>query len=133
MYYQKSDAIIFVYDITNLNSFNELKKSYNTVKHNVDISKIIVYLVGNKNDLYASEQVKKEDAQKYAKSIKATYRCVSALNSSGIDELFESVANSVYVKKNGEIKTKDPEDIYIKELKIQPELKVKRKRRGGCC
>ena len=82
IYYQKSD-IIFVFDITVVESFDNLKTIYNEVKQTANINKVLIFIVGNKNDLYEQEQVKKEEAEKYAKSINGIYRCVSALNSKG--------------------------------------------------
>lgn len=132
MYYKKSDAIIFVFDITNKTSFNNLKTSYNEVKQVVDFNKIFCFIVGNKNDQYMMEQVKKEEAQKYANSINATYRCVSALDGSGINELFDYVGRSFFNKKGylNEIEN----DKNNKEFSLQPELKDKdKKNKKNCC
>ena len=59
----------------------------------------MVFVVGNKNDLYEEEKIKKEDAEKYARSINATYRCVSALEGKGIDELFNCVERSFFKRE----------------------------------
>ena len=42
---------------------------YLEVKDSVDINKVFIFIVGNKNDLYAEEQVKKTEAEDYTKSI----------------------------------------------------------------
>ena len=75
----------------------------------------MVFVVGNKNDLYEEEKIKKEDAEKYAKSINATYRCVSALEGKGIDELFDCVARSFFKREEkGEDEEEefDPDDFH---------------------
>ena len=133
IYYQKSDAIIFIYDITSIESFEALKKTYNEVKQTIDIAKINIFIVGNKNDLYLNQQVKKELALEYAKSINAHHRIVSALNDEGIKELFEAVAESFF--QNDEKQTKVSEDSNNKEFVLIPEtkqLKLKNKRKGCC-
>ena len=72
----------------------------------------MVFVVGNKNDLYEEEQIKKEDAENYAKSINATYRCVSALEGKGIDELFDCVARSFFKREEkGEEEEEEDRDI----------------------
>ena len=102
IYYQKSDAIILVFDITNINTFNALQKLYEDIKQTIDVSKVLFFVVGNKNDLYENEEVTKEEAINYAKSINAEYMCVSALKPSGIEELFEAVGTKLLKKEKSE-------------------------------
>ena len=138
IYYQKSDVILFIYDITNLDSFNNLKNIYNEVKQTVDLDKIFIFVVGNKNDLYGEESVKKDIAEQYANSINATYRCVSALSSSGIDELFECVGRKFFKKEEDEAKpkqTKVENDNNNQEFKLEPAKKNTKNKNGKkkCC
>ena len=133
MYYKKSDAIIFVYDITNKESFDNLKNSYNEVKQIVDFNKIFCYIVGNKNDQYLVEQVKKEEAQKYANSINATHRCVSALEGSGINELFDFIGRAFFKKKDN-FSESIKADKNNKEFSLDPDSKEKNKKnKKSCC
>ena len=115
-----------------MESFNRLKKIYDEVKENIDIQKVIVFLVGNKTDQYIYEQVKKNEVQNYAKTINATCKWVSALDSTGIKDLFESVAKSFLIKDNGENKTNEPEDSNKKDFKLQPEKGKKKKKFKFC-
>ena len=79
---------------------------YKEVKEIVDVSKVHIFVVGNKNDLYDNEQVPKKEAVEYTKSINATYRCVSALKTDGgINELFETLGNNLMLNK-----TNDPSE-----------------------
>ena len=102
MYYQKSDAIILVFDITSIISFKALKKIYGEIKETISIEKVLFFVVGNKNDLYEKEEVTKDEAKDYAKSIMAEYMCVSAAKPSGITELFEFVGKKLYQKEKSE-------------------------------
>jgi small GTP-binding protein len=136
IYYQKSDAIIFVYDITNLESFNSVKTLYNEVKQTVDLNKVITFIVGNKNDMYAQEAVKKDVAEEYAKSIGGGYRCVSALKSTGINELFDYVALSLLKNEGRETiieNSGNDKNNNKKEFTLKKEEKKGEKQKKKCC
>jgi GTPase SAR1 family protein len=104
----------------------------------------LVFVVGNKNDLYGEEQIKKEDAEKYAKSINATYRCVSALEGKGIDELFDCVARSFFKREEkGEEEEEEDRDIMANkntkddkskngEFSLEKSNNVKKKKKKCC-
>ena len=57
LFYNNSKIVIFVYDITSLKSFEELKSWHEEVIDQVG-DDIIKGVVGNKMDLYDNEQVK---------------------------------------------------------------------------
>ena len=123
-----------MYDITNPESFNALKKLYNEVKDNLDINNVNVFIVGNKNDLYLNEKVPKKDAEEYAKSINATYRCVSALTNDGIKELFECIGKTLLVGKEPleEKKPEENKNIQLKKNKKNEDPKGG-KNKKKCC
>ena len=131
MYYQKSNAIIFVYDITSIDSYKNLKKLYKEVEELVDIKKVITIIVGNKSDMYEKEAIKKNDAEQYAKSIQSLYRCVSAREGNGINELFDCVAKSLLNNDGKESNLKDPTKEKNEEFSLQNQSKQKKKKK--CC
>ena len=131
MYYQKSNAIIFVYDITSIDSYKNLKKLYNEVGELVDIKKVTTIIVGNKSDMYEKEAIKKNDAEQYAKSIQSLYRCVSAREGNGINELFDCVAKSLLNNDGKESNLKDPTKEKNEEFSLQNQSKQKKKKK--CC
>lgn len=98
-FYKDANIVIFVYEIINLNSFNSIKNYwYNDVIENSN-KNVILGLIGNKSDLYLeNEEVSEEDARNYANEINAVFKLTSALNGSGINELFEILAKE-YIKK----------------------------------
>ena len=79
-----------------------LKKLYEEVKQTVDINKIHVFVVGNKNDMYNEEKVTKQEANDYSRTINATLRIVSALSANGIKELFDCVGEALLTNKTNE-------------------------------
>ncbi len=58
----------------------------------------ILFVVGNKNDLVEERKVESEQAELFAKKIGAFYYEVSAKTGSGIEELFNRVAEESYNK-----------------------------------
>ena len=82
------------------------------------------------------EQVNKEEAENYAKSINGFYRCVSALdaNSGGISELFESVGKGLFQNKEREENANENIKIDKKDITDDENQKEKgNKKKGGCC
>ena len=77
LFYNNSKIVIFVYDITNLKSFKDLKLWHEEVIEQLG-EDIIKGVVGNKMDLYENEQVKEEDGRKFAEYINAKFLCISA-------------------------------------------------------
>ncbi len=69
-------------------------KIFAELLRNVDNS-IILCIIGNKTDLQSDRMVKLEDAETYAMSINADYFETSALNHTGINEVFSCIANKL--------------------------------------
>ena len=63
MYYRGADGAILVYDITDANSFNRVKKWVKELRENVG-DDIIIAIAGNKIDLEKNRQVVQEEAIK---------------------------------------------------------------------
>ena len=99
-FYKDAYIVLLVYDITRLESFENLKNIwYQELKENGEQNPIIA-IVGNKSDLYEEEEiVKEEDARKYAKEIGALFNLVSAKNGLGIENLFNDILDA-YLKNN---------------------------------
>ena len=132
IYYQKSNCIIFVYDITDIKSYEYLKTTYEEVKESTDISKTLIYIVGNKSDKYDVQQVKKEEAEKYAKSINGNFRLVSALNCAGIKELFEEIGRTLIDNNKEEPKPENNQAKNMTNIELKTDdIKLPKKKR--CC
>ena len=94
-YYKRSKVVILVYDITRIDSFNEIKNYwYNQIKENAP-KDVIIAVAANKSDLYEEKQVSDEDGEEFAKSIGAIFESTSAKNDSGITNLFENIAKKL--------------------------------------
>ena len=95
IYYKKARAVIMVYDITVIKSFNSVKEFwYNQIKENAP-KDIFIVVAANKCDLYEERQVPDKDGEGFAKSIGAIFEKTSAKNDSGITNLFENIAKKL--------------------------------------
>ena len=96
--------VIFVYDITQRKTFEEIDHWINTVNEVLE-EKPVIGLAGNKKDLYLKEEVNNEEGNEKAKEIGAIFRLTSAKEGFGISDLFEELIYE-YIKKveSGEIK-----------------------------
>ena len=107
---------------------------YEEVKQTVDVTKVHIFIVGNKNDLYEQEKIPKAEAEQYAKSINANYRCVSALQSNGgVNELFETLGKNLITNKFCEPKKEEENknnSVVLSREKVSKEDKQKKK--GKC-
>ena len=99
-FYKDAYIVLLVYDITRLESFENLKNIwYKELNENVEQNPIIA-VVGNKSDLYEEDEiVKEEDARNYAKEINALFNLFSSQNGLGVDNLFNDILDA-YLKNN---------------------------------
>ena len=57
-------------------------------------------IIGNKCDLFASEEVKEEEAREFADRLEAEFELVSALEGTGVNDLFMRVAKKYHETQN---------------------------------
>jgi small GTP-binding protein len=96
-YYRGSVGIIVVYDITKKSTFCNVEKWLHEIKDNGSEDAIKV-LVGNKSDLSQLREVSTIEAKDYAESHDMFFLETSALNSSNIDLLFQTIVSAVYTR-----------------------------------
>ena len=77
LFLNKSDIVIFVYDITMRSSLDCLNILIKMAK-NILGDKFIGAIVGNKSDLFLKQEVKDEEAEKFAKEQGYKFYLVSA-------------------------------------------------------
>jgi len=123
-FYKEAKIIILTYDITDYESFEELKNYWYEQLNLIGKDKIVVGIAGNKSDLYEEEKVSEEIARDYANKIGASFRLTSAMNSNGINELFKELIEC-YIDKFGIESIVNKDISYVKLTK--DENKKKRK------
>ena len=111
IFYKDAKVIVFVYDITNKKTFEEIKNYwFPQTKDNCE-NNVIYALVGNKNDLYEKEEVNEIDAINYAKEINAVFTTASALSNVGVNSLFETLGQKLINKDNNNNKIENKVEI----------------------
>ena len=96
LFYNNSKIVIFVYDITQNYSFEELKNYWVKDVEEKLGKNIIKGIVGNKSDLFMKEEVSEEKGEEYAKSIDAEFLLTSAKTDG--PKKFEAFLTKLYEK-----------------------------------
>jgi small GTP-binding protein len=118
--------VIFVYDITRLDTFEQLDFWLESTKEVLG-DKPVLGIVGNKSDLYFKEAVKEEDAEEYAKNKGIPFRLCSAKT----PKLFCAFLEEL-VKKYIEKMERKLEQSVVDGLKLDDD-EGKPKKKGKCC
>ena len=95
-----ADGIIYVYDITNKNSFENLKTWINTAEESISDFKTII--VGNKLDLEEKRKVQFEWLEKFCKKQNTIGKETSAKDGTNVNEIFEELVKSIIEGKTKE-------------------------------
>ncbi len=138
-FYKDAVVVILVYDITRVDSFENMKNYwYKQLQENCDKS-IVIGVAGNKSDLFVDEKVSESEARDFADKIGAIFELTSAQNNTGIIELFLDVGNK-YLDPNFQQKYKIIEkekeekgqDKSIVLNNKENKTKEKKKKKGFC-
>ena len=123
-FYKESYIVCLVYDITNNDSFEKIKSIwYPDLKEYGEKLKIVA-LVGNKLDKYLEEEVKEDEARKFADEIKAIYKRTSAMEGTNIEDLFNTLADKYLTEIAG---------LIIDDDKIKIKKGDTKEKKKGCC
>ncbi|CAL8356391.1 unnamed protein product [Merluccius merluccius] len=120
-YIRDSTIAVVVYDITNLNSFQQTSKWIDDVRTERG-SDVIIMLVGNKTDLADKRQVSVEAAERKARELNVMYIETSAKAGYNVKQLFRRVAAALPGMDSTPEKSK--EDMIDIKLEKQPEMNV---------
>jgi len=96
-YYRGAVGALLVYDITNYDSFKNIKKWLKEVKDYAD-SHLVTLLIGNKSDLEESRAVKTEEGAELAESQGLGFVETSAKNNLNIEDAFTRLVSQVVEK-----------------------------------
>ncbi|XP_023143130.1 ras-related protein Rab-6A isoform X1 [Amphiprion ocellaris] len=125
-YIRDSAAAVVVYDITNVNSFQQTTKWIDDVRTERG-SDVIIMLVGNKTDLADKRQVSIEEGERKAKELNVMFIETSAKAGYNVKQLFRRVAAAL----PGMDTTQDKSSEGMIDIKLEkpPEPPVSE---GGC-
>lgn len=115
-YFRNAVGVILVYDITNLNSFDELTGWLDDL-HQLAAANAYILLVGNKIDLEEQRQVGEQLVKEFAERHKLETIETSALSGKNVQEAFTRLAFEVSTRVyNGTISIAP----MVKKQKIEP-------------
>ncbi|KAJ5072769.1 small gtp binding protein rab8 [Anaeramoeba ignava] len=126
MYFRGAKGVLLVYDITNQNSFNNIKTRWiEDIKKNLNKT-LQMILIGNKNDLEEKRIISKEKGKEFADKLQIPFYEVSAKNNINIDDAFFHLATNILenIDENNQLKPKNKYTIQedFKQLFERKEL-----------
>ena len=93
-YIKDTDCIILGFDITHKGSFDEIKEFFLPFVKKISDVKLI-YLIGNKIDLYEEREVEKKEAIDFSKKNNLRYFETSCKTRDGIQNFIEDLSNEI--------------------------------------
>ena len=131
-YFKDAHGVILVYDVSDLNSFNNISSWLKEIKTCSNLNPDIA-LVANKIDL-ENRKVSKKTGTKFAKKNGLIYIETSSKEGINIDTPFEKLAKSLVekIQSNPNLNNNNDDD-YIKNYGIKSELEKNREKDIKCC
>ncbi|PWZ38033.1 GTP-binding protein YPTM1 [Zea mays] len=129
-YYRGAHGIIIVYDITDMESFNNVKQWLDEIDRYANDS-VRKLLVGNKCDLAENRAVDTSVAQAYAEEVGIPFLETSAKESINVEEAFLAMSAAIKKSKAGSqaaLERKPSNVVHMKGRPIQQEQQKSR-----CC
>ena len=129
-YFRNAEGVVLAYDVTNSESFENLKFWINSIKSNLGEKNIFIpiIIIGNKIDMEDMRDITKEDASKFAKENNYKYFETSAKTGQGVDEAIRDLVNQVLANSDKNEAAKGER----KSVKIE-DNKENNQKKKGCC
>ena len=126
-YFRHADVVLFIFNLNEPLSFNNIQEWINVFNDNNNKKKVILkYLIGSKSDL--EQRVEQNLIDEFANNNNMLYMATSAKTNNQIKELFQKIGEDILEeeekKTNNMIRTKSSSRIL---------LKTKEKNRKKCC
>jgi len=129
-YYRGAHGIIVVYDVTDQDSFANVKQWLQEIERYASegVSKL---LVGNKNDMVDKKQVETDTAKEFADSISIPFLETSAKEATNVEQAFLTMAKQIKDRMGSSVANMAGNK---SQIKLQPGTSVpKQESSGGCC
>ena len=128
IFMKDSKIVIFVYDITRNNTFEQIKEFwYESTKSELGDAPVMA-VVGNKEDLYYESEVSDDEVEKFTKENNLLFRLTSAKNPNNFNSFLEELVK-IYIKKSINVKNDESDDSI---LKLHNKNKKTSKKRRFC-
>ena len=96
-YYRGAAGALLVYDITRRDTFNHLTTWLEDARQYSDLNMVIM-LIGNKSDLEARRDVRREEGEAFAREHGLIFMETSAKTAANVEEAFINTAREIYDK-----------------------------------
>ena len=94
-YYKGANGIILIYDVTNMQSYENVKNWIAQIKEEAN-QNVLIYLAGNKIDVSEDLRVvKTEDGKKIADEFKLPFYETSAKSGTNVNKIFEELVVNI--------------------------------------
>ena len=93
-YYKGSHGIILIYDVTNVQTFENVKQWVSQIREEASAN-VIIYIAGNKIDMEEDRKVNKEEGEKLAEELGFPFVETSAKSGININETFEDLVERI--------------------------------------
>ncbi|KAJ1271150.1 hypothetical protein BS78_06G106800 [Paspalum vaginatum] len=131
-YYRGAHGIIIVYDITDMESFNNVKQWLSEIDRYANDS-VCKLLVGNKCDLAETRAVETSVAQAYADEIGIPFLETSAKESINVEEAFLAMSAVIKKSKAGSQAALERKPSNLVQMKGQPIQHQHQQQKSRCC
>lgn len=95
LYLRNARAAIFCFNVTDTDSLRRLQVRVDDVRRQCGEGKVVMAIVGNKNDLISRREVTQEDGEAFAAKCGGKYFEISAETGSGVDAVLQHVAEEL--------------------------------------
>uniref|UniRef100_A0A8C8CP39 Ras-related protein Rab-35 n=1 Tax=Oncorhynchus tshawytscha TaxID=74940 RepID=A0A8C8CP39_ONCTS len=131
-YYRNTHGVIIVYDVTNPESFVNVKRWLNEITQNCD--NVCKILVGNKNDDPSKKQVDSQDAMHFGESVGVRVFETSAKENINVEEMFMAFTHMVLrTKKQSQSRAEREREREKETVDINSHRHRERRKRGKKC
>uniref|UniRef100_A0A3P8SAG4 Ras-related protein Rab-35 n=1 Tax=Amphiprion percula TaxID=161767 RepID=A0A3P8SAG4_AMPPE len=131
-YYRNTHGVIIVYDVTNPESFVNVKRWLNEISQNCD--NVCKILVGNKNDDPARKQVETQDAMRFGESVGVRVFETSAKENINVEEMFMAFTHMVLrAKKQSQNRAEREREREKDTVNMNAQRDRDRRKRGKKC
>ena len=127
-YYRGANGIAIVYDVTDMESFNNVKH-WNAEIDRYASEGVTKILIGNKSDMTDKKVVSVEAAKELADSLKMEFLETSAKDASNVTKAFEVMAAKIKEK----VKTAGPMGAKTQGQRVRPNQNARPASSSSCC
>ena len=145
MYIREAQIILLVYDITNKESFDSIPKWFSDIL-NVKNDEAVFVLIGNKIDLTNNRKISYNEGKRLANEKNIIFEELSAKNGTNFNDLFNNrIFEAVYkkfknkfddiekIQNNNNYESTESNEIQLKNIKMDNNNEIKKKRKKKCC